>query len=56
MNPRSLREGYLQEVEKFRRRIRRGCTANRIDYVLMNTKTPLDVALSSYLAKRAGTK
>jgi hypothetical protein len=56
VNPRSLREGYLKEVEKFMRTIRRGCTANRIDYVLLNTATPLDVALSSYLAKRSGTR
>ncbi len=55
-NPRSLREAYLAEVESFRRRIRRGCTANRIDYVLLNTATPLDVALSSYLARRAGSR
>ena len=55
VNPRSLREGYLKEVENFRRKIQRGCTAHRIDYVLLNTATPLDVALSSYLAKRAGS-
>jgi len=56
VNPRALREGYLQEMESFRRKIRRGCTANRIDYVPLSTATPLDVALSSYLARRAGTK
>ncbi|MHC4473675.1 MAG: DUF58 domain-containing protein [Planctomycetota bacterium] len=55
-NPRSLREGYLAEIDSFRRKVRRSCTANRIDYVLMSTATTLDVALSSYLAKRAGTK
>ena len=52
VNPRSLRDGYLKEVEGFRRKIERGCTANRIDYVLLNTATSLDVALSSYLASR----
>jgi len=56
VNPRALREGYLQELEKFRKRIRRGCTANRIDYVPLSTATTLDVALSSYLARRAGTR
>jgi uncharacterized protein (DUF58 family) len=56
VNPRSLREGYLAEIGRFRRLIQRGCTANRIDYVLMSTATPLDVALSSYLARRAGTR
>ena len=56
VNPRALREGYLQELEGFRKKIRRGCTANRIDYVPLSTATTLDVALSSYLARRAGTK
>jgi uncharacterized protein (DUF58 family) len=56
VNPRSLREGYLAEMNRFRRAIHRGCTANRIDYVLMSTATPLDVSLSSYLARRAGTR
>lgn len=56
VNPRSLRDGYLKEVNDFRRKIERGCTANRIDYVLLNTSTSLDVALTSYLAKRAGTR
>jgi len=56
VNPRALREGYLRELESFQKRIRRGCTANRIDYVPLSTATPLDVALSSYLARRAGTK
>ena len=56
VNPRSLRDGYLAEVENFRKRIHRACTANRIDYVLMDTSTSLDVALTSYLAKRAGTR
>ena len=56
VNPKSLRDGYLEELEKFRRRLRRGCTANRIDYVPISTATPLDVALSTYLARRAGTR
>ncbi len=56
VNPRSLKEGYLEEIGRFRRAIQRGCTANRIDYVLLDTSTPLDVALSSYLARRAGTR
>lgn len=56
VNPQSLRDGYLAELEKFRRKIRRGCTANRIDYVPMTTSTSLEVGLSTYLARRAGTR
>ena len=56
VNPRSLREGYLAELDKFKRKVRRSCTAKRIDYVPLSTGTRLDVALSSYLARRAVTK
>jgi uncharacterized protein (DUF58 family) len=56
VNPRSIRDGYLREIDKFRRKVERACTGNRIDYVLMDTSTTLDVALSRYLAKRAGTR
>jgi uncharacterized protein (DUF58 family) len=52
-DPKSLRAGYLEALETFRSKLRTGCLAERIDLVEMNTRTPLDVALSSYLAKRA---
>ena len=52
-DPKSLRAAYLQVVSEFRAKLRTGCLAERIDVVDMNTRTPLDVALSSYLAKRA---
>jgi hypothetical protein len=52
-DPRALRQGYLKELETFRRRLRRGCLGDRIDFVEMDTSTRLDVALSSYLARRA---
>jgi uncharacterized protein (DUF58 family) len=51
-DPRPLREAYLQEVEQFISRIRSGCLQHRIDYVNITTDQPLDVALTSYLAKR----
>ena len=52
-DPKSLRKAYLEAVAAFRARLRAGCLAERIDLVDMSTRTPLDVALSSYLAHRA---
>ncbi len=52
-DPRGLRASYLEALEGFRRAVRAGCLAERIDYVPLDTGTPLDVALSGYLARRA---
>jgi uncharacterized protein (DUF58 family) len=51
-DPRSLRRGYLQEVNAFLGELEKGCREQNIDYVPMRTDTPLHVALSSYLAHR----
>jgi uncharacterized protein (DUF58 family) len=53
VEPRSLREAYLAEIEAFVDTIRKGCLQQRIDYVRLTTEQPLDVVLSSYLASRA---
>ena len=52
-DPRGLREAYLQEIGAFNEKIRKGCLAQRIDYVRLETNQPLDVVLSSFLAARA---
>ena len=54
-NPRLLKEAYLAELENFLGRLRRVCRNNRFDYVAIDTCDSLDVALSTYLAKRAGS-
>jgi uncharacterized protein (DUF58 family) len=51
-DPRSLRESYLEQIETFLRDLKRGCRDQNIDYVQLRTDTPLNVALSSYLAHR----
>ncbi len=51
-DPLALKEAYLEEVEQFRRTLRRVCLQNRIDLVEMDNRTSLGVALSAYLAKR----
>jgi uncharacterized protein (DUF58 family) len=51
-DPRSLRKSYLEQIEMFLRDLKRGCRDQNIDYVQLRTDTPLNVALSSYLAHR----
>jgi uncharacterized protein (DUF58 family) len=51
-DPRSLRQGYLAQLQSFVRELEHGCRDQNIDYVSMRTETPLSVALSSYLAHR----
>ena len=51
-DPAALRTQYLKELDGFTRRIRRGCLRNGADFVEIDTSTPLDVALTSYLASR----
>src|SRR5438105_14774653 len=51
-DPRSLRESYLEQIKGFIEQLQRGCRDRNIDYVQLRTDTPLNVALSSYLARR----
>ena len=53
-DPRSLRSTYLAEVNAYLKTLKKGCLAHRVDYKLLDTRESLDVALSSYLAARAG--
>ena len=51
-DPRALRKSYLEEIGNFVHDLKRGCRDQNIDYVQLHTDTPLNVALSSYLAHR----
>ncbi|MFO0985333.1 MAG: DUF58 domain-containing protein [Planctomycetota bacterium] len=53
VDARALRQAYMEAFQEFETRLRRGCAADRIDYVRMTTDQSLDVALSAYLANRA---
>ena len=48
----SLKSSYLEQLNRFIRDYQRGCGANMIDYVQINTDTPFDHALSAYLSNR----
>ncbi|MFO0261802.1 MAG: DUF58 domain-containing protein, partial [Planctomycetota bacterium] len=50
--PRALRKSYLEALERHNGEVRRICAGAGIDYVLLDTSKPLDVALSSYLSFR----
>ena len=52
VEPRALRKAYLDEFGRFLRGVKSGCRGQQIDYVLLRTDRPLELALSSYLASR----
>jgi uncharacterized protein (DUF58 family) len=51
-DPRSLRDGYLEQVQGFIQELKSGCLSQNIDYVQLRTDASLGVALSGYLAYR----
>ena len=53
-NPRALREGYLESLEKYLWQIRRGCASFGADYALIRTSDPMDAALATFLSNRLG--
>jgi uncharacterized protein (DUF58 family) len=53
VEPRALRQGYLDALDAFCRRVKRQCVAARINYKLISTADYLDAALLSFLAARA---
>ena len=52
IDPQSLRRAYLEAVDQFLTRIRTACLNIQIDYALLSTAEPLDVALSTFVARR----
>ena len=53
IEPRALRDGYLEAVDGFRTEVKRRCIGNQIDYKLISTADHLDAALLAFLAARA---
>jgi uncharacterized protein (DUF58 family) len=50
--PKIIREAYLQQVQTFIDDYRQACRRDLIDYNCFPTTTPLDIALTRYLARR----
>lgn len=51
-DPRSLRQGYLDQFNDFMNRIQAGCRHAKMDYNLLQTDASLGNALTGYLAHR----
>lgn len=50
--PYHIQRAYREEMLKFIEGYKKECRENNIDYVLLDTATPFDVALFEYLSKR----
>ncbi|HOX39772.1 MAG TPA: DUF58 domain-containing protein [Candidatus Brocadiia bacterium] len=50
--PRAIREAYLKQVEDFTAKLKRECSASRIDYQFVNTSMPYEFMLAAYLSRR----
>jgi len=53
--PARVRQAYLEELEKFIRKVRGACIRSEADYVLCNTAEPIESIVSSYLLQRTAT-
>ena len=53
--PARIRQAYLEELEKFIRKVRDACIRSEADYVLCNTAEPIESIVSSYLLQRTAT-
>jgi len=56
IEPRALRQGYIEAVEEFCTEVKRLCIACQIDYKRISTADHLDAALLAFLAARAAAK
>ncbi len=54
VNPREVRESYLEEFTAFLNQTRLACTAAGVEYTQVRTDEPLDEVLIRFLARRAG--
>lgn len=52
-DPKALRQAYLDVFNAHQQKLRKGCLDNGVDFRVLTTDTPLDVALTSYLSLRA---
>jgi hypothetical protein len=53
--PRSLREGYLEQLREFTDELQKMCRGMHVDFTRMNSREPLYTTLSGFLATRAAS-
>ena len=51
--PKRVREIYMEELERYLKKIQTACRHSKVDYVLVDTSRPLDAVLTAYLMARA---
>lgn len=56
VNPREIRQSYLEEIATFQKSVRELCAANDVDYQLVVTDQPLDQMLLRFIARREGRR
>lgn len=52
--PQDVRASYMKRLQAHVEKLRFGCGVHHVDYTVLDTSKPLDFALQSYLATRAG--
>ncbi len=52
IDPKQIRTAYLEEIEKHNQALAREARHLNVDYVQLHTDSPVDVTLSTYLARR----
>ncbi len=55
-SPQSLKKAYLEALQDFQAKLRKGCRDYNVDYRLLDTSEPLDVALTTYLTARSAVR
>ena len=56
VNPREIRESYLEEFDGFLDRVRTECAAMDVDYERVRTDERLDAVLLRFLSRRQGRR
>jgi len=54
-DPQAIRRAYLREITLFRQQLERECRRLHIDYFLLRTDQPIDLALTKVLVTREGS-
>jgi hypothetical protein len=53
--PKSIKDLYISEINRFIEQFKQVCFENQIDYWLIDSSTPLDQALIKFLTRREST-
>jgi uncharacterized protein (DUF58 family) len=56
LDPATMRATYLENLARHLKKIKDACEAMRIGYALFNTKEPVEKTLTTYLARRMGSR